>query len=224
MTFLFTDKEFETAKYNDKLNLKCERCSASFSYPKKAIKFELKHKRGRLKYCSKSCYDVTQTTKISVNCKHCNKEFLKTKNQFIKSPNSFCSSSCAATYNNTHKKFGIRRSKLEKWLEEKLIQLYPNLEFHFNRKDTINTELDIYIPSLKLAFEMNGIFHYEPIYGEEKLQSTQNNDKRKFQACLDNKIELCIIDVSKEKYFKEHISKKYLDIIINIINSKLLKN
>ena len=105
-----------------------------------------------------------------------------------------------------------------------LIQSYPNLELHFNRKDTINAELDIYIPHLKLAFELNGIFHYEPIYGEKKLQSTQTNDKRKFQACLEQNIELCIIDVSKEKYFKEHISKKYLDIITTIVKSKLLNS
>ena len=121
MTFLFTDKEFETAKYCDKLNLLCERCNVSFTSSKKFIKFELKHNRGRLKYCSKNCYDVTQTTKIVVNCKQCNKEFLKTKNQFIKFPNSFCSSTCSGTYNSAHKKFGTRRSKLEKWLEEKLI-------------------------------------------------------------------------------------------------------
>ena len=224
MTFLFTDKEFETAKYCDKLNLLCERCNVSFTSSKKFIKFELKHNRGRLKYCSKNCYDVTQTTKIVVNCKQCNKEFLKTKNQFIKFPNSFCSSTCSGTYNSAHKKFGTRRSKLEKWLEEKLIVSYPSLEFRFNRKDTIYAELDIYIPTLNLAFELNGIFHYEPIFGDKKLQSTQTNDKRKFQACLEHNIELCIIDVSKEKYFKEHISKKYLDIITNIIESKLLNS
>ena len=107
-------------------------------------------------------------------------EFLKTKNQFIKFPNSFCSSTCSGTYNSAHKKFGTRRSKLEKWLEEKLIMSYPSLEFHFNRKDTIYAELDIYIPTLNLAFELNGIFHYEPIFGDKKLQSTQTNDKRKF--------------------------------------------
>ena len=101
---------------------------------------------------------------------------------------------------------------------------YPSLEFHFNRKDTIYAELDIYLPTLNLAFELNGIFHYEPIFGDKKLQSTQTNDKRKFQACLEHNIELCIIDVSKEKYFKEHISKKYLDIITNIIESKLLNS
>ena len=79
---------------------------------------------------------------------------------------------------------------------------YPNLEIHYNRKDAINSELDIYIPELELAFELNGIFHYEPIYGAEKLQQIQNNDDRKFQACLEKGISLCIIDTSSLKYFK----------------------
>jgi len=47
--------------------------------------------------------------------------------------------------------------------------LYPDLVIHFNKKDAINSELDIYIPSLKLAFELNGIFHYEPIFGKENF-------------------------------------------------------
>lgn len=219
---LFTEFEFENAKYCDNLNLKCENCGKTFCYPKKKIKFELKHKRGRLKFCLNFCFDNKQTNKIKINCKQCNKEVLKTKSQLRE--NSFCSSSCSATYNNTHKKFGVRRSKLEKWLEKNLIQTYPNLEIHFNRKDTINAELDIYIPSLGVAFELNGIFHYEPIFGENKLKFTQINDSRKFQACLEKQIELCIIDVSKETYFKEHSSKKYLEIINNIINSKLLNS
>jgi hypothetical protein len=145
---------------------------------------------------------------------------LKRAKQLKKFPNSFCSSSCAATYNNSHKKYGYRRSKLEKFLEEKLVVLYPSLEFHFNRKDAINSELDIFIPSLSLAFELNGIFHYEPIYGNDQLQSIQNNDKRKFQACLERKIELCIIDTSSLSYFKPANAQKYLDIVCNIVNSK----
>jgi hypothetical protein len=134
--------------------------------------------------------------------------------------NFFCSSSCAATYNNTHKTKGYRKSKLEVYLEKVLTNLYPNIEMHFNRKDAINSELDIYIPSLKLAFELNGIFHYEPIYGPEKLSQIKNNDERKFQACLENGIELCIIDSSKLKSFKDSNAKPYLDIICNIINKK----
>ncbi len=138
-----------------------------------------------------------------------------------KTPNSFCCQSCAATYNNKNKTHGTRRSKLEIYLEEELKSKYNNLDIHFNRKDTINSELDIYIPSMKLAFELNGIFHYEPIYGDKKLNQIQNNDTRKFQACLEKGIEMCIIDVSSLVYFKPANTKKFLDIVCGLIDSKM---
>ena len=109
------------------------------------------------------------------------------------------------------------------WLEQKLTILHPTLEFHFNKTDAINAELDIYIPSLKLAFELNGIFHYEPIFGKEKLKLSQNNDQRKFQACLEKNIELCVIDTSHQKYFKEQSSQKFLDIIKQTILKKMAR-
>ena len=111
-------------------------------------------------------------------------------------------------------------SKLERWLQEQLPKLYPDLEFHFNRTDAINGELDIYIPGLKLAFELNGIFHYEPIYGPEKLDKMQTNDARKFQACLERGIELCIVDVSRMIHFKEKGALKYLDVIQRVLSRK----
>jgi len=174
-------------------------------------------------FCSRECRDSHCKSIIKTKCKQCNKNIEKRpcelNHKGRTSKNTFCSRSCAATYNNTHKKHGTRRSKLEKYLEEELTKLYPNLEIHFNRKDAINSELDIYIPSLRLAFELNGIFHYEPIYGKDKLASIQNNDDRKFQACLENEIELCIIDSSSMKKFNHKNGKKYLKIIQNIINS-----
>lgn len=139
-----------------------------------------------------------------------------------KTSNVFCNSSCAATYNNTHKTHGSNRSKLECYLAGKLIELYPTLEFHFNKKDAINSELDIYIPRLSLAFELNGIYHYEPIHGTDVLAKIQNNDKRKFQACLEKQIELCIIDSSQLSYMKDSNALKYLKIIQNIIDQKVL--
>ncbi len=58
-------------------------------------------------------------------------------------------------YINLHKKIpSMSISKLEKWLALQLVTLYPNLDFHFNDKMTIKSELDIYLPSLKLAFEI----------------------------------------------------------------------
>jgi len=216
----FTKLEYYSAKSIDLLPCECYECHNTFYFQKKMIIHELKHQRGRIKFCCFQCSRNFLKKSVNLQCVSCNKIINKTPSLIkqSKSGNYFCSRSCAATYNNTHKKHGTRISKLEKWLEIKLIELYPNLEFHFNRKDAINSELDIYIPSLKLAFELNGIFHYEPIYGEDKLQKIQNNDNRKFQACLENGIEFCGIDTSQQKYFKEKTSFKYLNIIISIIS------
>lgn len=217
---LFTNKDFEKSKSIEKLPLQCKNCGKTFYKEKRRIKSAIKSNgTDKAEFCSLKCSALFRNPPNYVKCKKCNKEFKKLPNQIRE--DNFCSHSCHATYVNTHKKHGTRRSKLEIWLEEQLTQLYPDLEIHFNRKDTINSELDIYIPSLSLAFELNGIFHYEPIYGQEKLAKIQNNDDRKYQACIEKDIELCILDVSQMKYFKEKKCKKYLDIIINIINQKL---
>lgn len=166
-------------------------------------------------YCNIKLNQNEILPNIECICKNCNKIFYRQSSKL--SPNNFCCQSCAATYNNKNKSTGNRRSKLEMYLEEQLNILYPDLEIHYNRKDTIQSELDIYIPSLKLAFELNGIFHFEPIYGESKLEQIQNNDNNKFQKCQQYGISLCIIDTSSQKRFTTLSSQKYLDIIIMVI-------
>lgn len=194
---------------------KCDYCDQSFL---RTSQDNSRCLQGQHKFCSIKCTNIFRTTKISVLCKMCGKNSTQRYVDYSRNKVHFCSKSCAATYNNTHKTKGYRRSKLEIYLEEQLQILYPNLQFLFNDKSIINSELDIYIPNLKLAFELNGIFHYEPIYGQEKLSQIQNNDNRKYQACLELGISLCILDTSQQKYFKTQTSQKYLDIICNIIN------
>ena len=198
-------------------NVTCTLCRKEYHRKKSLIE---KYNAGKiLPFCSQSCYNSHRTKLIKIKCVNCGGEFDRQPAQISK--NNFCSQSCSAKYNNTHKTKGNLRSKLEKYLEKQLTELYPNLEIHFNRKDTINSELDIYIPCLKIAFELNGIFHYEPIYGQEKLTQIQNNDNRKFQACIEKGIGLCIVDTSSQKYFKESTSKVFLNIICNIIDGQL---
>lgn len=221
---LFNIEELKLGKTTDLFECKCEFCDNSFHTTKRQIMYAIKGKRNSAKFCSQSCshkYQIS-TKRIKINCANCNKPIIKLNYEMKNSASKklFCSRSCSITYNNTHKIKGYRRSKLEKYLETELIKLYPNLEIHFNCKNTINSELDIYIPSLKLAFELNGIFHYEPIYGQDKLQQIHNNDNRKFQACLEQGIELCIIDTSKFINFKIDKAQTYLKIINNIVNNK----
>lgn len=219
---LYTEQEYNNAKGIDFLPLECEYCGKTFYQAKKAIKSYLNgNPRFAIKFCSRSCCGMYSKKEVSLKCNNCGKTFYKKLSQFKKSSNHFCSRSCAATYNHTHKSHGHRRSKLEIWIESQLTSLYPSLDIHFNRKEAINSELDIYIPSLKLAFELNGIFHYEPIYGINKLNQIQTNDISKTKACHNAKIDLCIIDVSQQKYVKPSTSQKYLDIITNIIKERL---
>lgn len=224
---LYAQDEFDTSKSIDKLPCKCYKCGQTFYKEKKEIKYELFNKRGYLKFCSKHCarhFQYKDSINTNIICTNCNKPLQKTLSQIKKSKsgNHFCSKSCATTYNNKNKKHGTKRSKLEIWLENRLTFLYPNLNIHFNKKDTIDSELDIYIPSLNLAIELNGIFHYEPIYGNDKLHKIQENDISKSKACHDLKIDLCTIDTSGQKYFKPKTSQKYLDIITKILNERLL--
>jgi hypothetical protein len=219
---LYTEAEFKTAKSRQLLPLRCLHCTQTFFRPKNYIQISIHPNRVETgDFCSSQCRTDSSKTLKLVICEQCSVSFQKHPCDIKKTKHHFCTSSCSASWNNTHKTKGTRVSKLEHWLQEQLPTLYPGLEFHFNRTDAITGELDIFIPSLKLAFELNGIFHYEPIYGPEKLAKMQTNDARKAQACLERNIELCILDVSSIKNFKEHRALKFLDIIKTIINSKL---
>jgi len=221
---LYTDEEFEKAISRDKLPLKCKYCEKIFYKSKHYIQTaDIESRRENYDFCGNLCRAKYQFKghRVDFNCEQCGKPASKTLSDYKKTKHHFCSQSCSATYHNQRKQTGIRRSKFEVWVEEQLVSLYPNLEFHFNRKDTILSELDIYIPELKLAFEINGIFHYEPIFGQDKLNRIQKNEKGKFAACIENGISLCIIDISTLKYFKVSRGQKFLDIITTIIDQTL---
>jgi len=201
------------------MKVKCLHCETIFSKKPYEIKRSPNH------YCSRKCWNSYEschkTNKIIVICAECGATTKRRPKSVQDADNNFCSRSCSVSYNNKNKSKGTKRSKLEYWIENQLTSRYPTIDIHFNQKDAIDSELDIYVPSLKLAFELNGIFHYEPIFGKDKLSQIQNNDNRKFQACLDQEIELCIIDTSQQKYFKPKSSQRFLDIICNIIDTKL---
>lgn len=220
---LYTKSEYKNAKSNDKLSCECYQCKQPFLTMKKLITHQLKMKstQNKIRYCSHVCHTLSSITKITLNCTNCNIEFKKTKNQHEKTKNHFCSQSCSATYSNLNKKTGNKRSKLEKWLEEKLINKYPNLPIEFNKKTTIKSELDIFIPSLSIAFELNGIYHYKPIHGQEKLDKIKLNDIKKQNKCNENNIKLFTIDTSSQKKFNDDTSQIYLNMIIDAIDKKL---
>lgn len=134
--------------------------------------------------------------------------------------NVFCSRSCNASYNNCHKQYGYRRSKFESYVESRLTEDYPILVITFNGKDAIGSELDIFIEDFNLAIELNGIVHYKPIFGDEKLISVQTNDAKKLALCASKGIELHTIDVSGCSWKKHY--PYYYDQVKCIIDSHMM--
>ncbi|MCK9567337.1 hypothetical protein M0R72_00110 [Candidatus Pacearchaeota archaeon] len=227
MEILIDPETLNSLPGSEKVPLKCRECGSVFHRKAKDVRFDLKttlKKRNSSGiYCSNKCKTTSLDKRTDEPCGQCGKKFLakNISKKNSKSEKVFCSRSCAVTYNNTHKTTGIRRSKLEVWLESQIATKFPTLEVLYNNKEAIDSELDIYFPTLKLAFELNGIVHYEPIYGKKKFDSIHNNDNRKFKACHDKQIDLCIIDTSGLKYFKPQSSEKYWDIIQQILNERL---
>lgn len=221
MNPLYTQKEFDQAKSDDKLKCQCQQCKSPFYAKKKDIKRGMKDKQRAVKFCSRKCRSEADKTGINCKCKNCGKEFYKTLNQYKRTKNHFCSQSCAATYNNKNKKHGNRRSKLEQWIEKALKENYPELLILPNNKEVIGSELDFYIPYLNLAIEINGIFHYEPIYGEEKLKQIQENDLEKKQLCLEKNIDLQIINTKDHSYITKKTSWIYIKNVFDIIDRKI---
>lgn len=158
-----------------------------------------------------------KNTLLPHKCKKCKKIYHLSKKQIL-SKNyvslEFCSQSCINKYNRSK---GICRSKLEIWLEKQLTILYPNLYFSFNHKIN-NLEFDIMIPSLNLAFEINGIVHYRPIYGQERLEEIQKNDTKKQALCQELEIKFYVINTKKMGYFKPSKGRIYLNKIVEFIN------
>lgn len=192
-------------------NVKCEQCSIEF------YKTAHERRRTRRNFCSKQCWDNFQFNQKQVECEKCNKTFHKKQSEIKKTKNNFCSKSCAASYNNTHKTYGTRRAKLEIFLEEQIKEHYPELELICNQKAAIESELDFYFPKLRFAIELNGITHYEPIYGADKFEKIQNNDKRKVIACYEKGIELAIVDTSSCSYLSANNKEKYKNLVFGLI-------
>jgi len=224
-TKLFTDQELMLASRDDMLAFMCEQCGAIFYKTKRyyVSSMQKKIRDHSVSFCNSQCFGKSRIKRVQVECSQCGAKFMRTPGQSrqSKSGRQFCNHSCAATYNNLHKTTGTRRSKLEVHIEEELTRLYHTLEIVYNGKDAIGSELDIYIPSLRLAFELNGIYHYEPIHGQGKLDSIERNDSSKFRDCVSNSISLCVIDTSGQINFTKKSSAKYLSVIRGIVDSEL---
>lgn len=208
------------------LSFICPVCSSTFTkrstYYERHIK---KHGHDYEPKCSTKCVGIHNTKSKQVDCLQCGKTFSKSGANMRKSPlRHFCSRSCSNSYNNRHKKHGTRRSKLEQHLEEQIRECFPNLPCEYNSKSLIGSELDFYFPTLEIAIELNGILHYEPIYGQEKLDRIVENDKQKSMHCHELGIMLHTIDTSSCDTLTHSHKNKYWGVVKALLSSLVIRH
>jgi hypothetical protein len=174
-------------------------------------------------FCSIECNtNYKLSLHIKVNCLVCDKEFSKTQRQIKERPRHCCSKKCTKLLLKFHKDWGSKRSKIELLIEEHLGVIFSTLKIDYNKTE-IGYELDIYIPELKLAFEINGPTHYRPIYGEKHFLRTQRVDKEKSEECQKRGIELIIINVSEDKHLSKAKINYRINQVVNYINEQIDK-
>lgn len=103
--FQCTQQQFDNTKSSHNINIQCLHCQEIFQRPKKAIISDLSRRGIYPTCCSVTCLHLykKQFSFTTVNCKQCNIEFSKRNKEITKSPNHFCTMSCAAKFNNAIK-------------------------------------------------------------------------------------------------------------------------
>lgn len=107
-------------------------------------------------------------------------------------------------------------SKLEKFLMNKLISDGYKIQFHQEQSlVTTKLQIDILIPSMNVAIEVDGPSHFEPVWGDDALKRNVKYDQKKTGLILGKG--LVLIRIKQYKDF----SKSRADIIYDKLKSAL---
>jgi len=111
-------------------------------------------------------------------------------------------------------------SKLEKYLQQKLLSDGYKVEFH-KEQVLVNTKLqiDLFVPSINLAIEVDGPSHFEPVWGEQSLNRNKNYDSKKEGLILGRGWNLVRIVQTKD-YSETRALLVYQELINTITNNK----
>lgn len=203
------------------ISKQCKKCGKFYSLNKNITKSR--------KFCTLSCFYAFSNKRVVKKCATCKKQVSKTSFEIKRAKkrnykNFFCNSSCAAIFNNKNKKYGFRRSKLEKFVYEKIKKEYPEIKLDKPNSIINGFEIDLYFPKYHFGIEINGILHRKPIYGLEKLNKIKARDKNKKLMCLQNKIKLFVVNDTLPKFNQERATEffnKKIKPILNKISKKV---
>jgi hypothetical protein len=217
--------------WNKKI-LKCPTCEEDFKIKLGIYNSTRRRKPGHIFYCCKQCHSKSMITSssdiVSFICDNCGKSFDKMKKLRLQ-PLKFCNKSCRAKYFARVNNLGGQRSLMEQKLELYIREFFPSVILNINDRDILGgLELDLYLPELRFAIEVNGPCHFIPIWGEDTLKHTRRNDIIKSNYCQKKGIRLLYItDIldrkhdNTEQIFKTQIKPIIIDMIDECIIGKI---
>ena len=114
------------------------------------------------------------------------------------------------------RKAAIEGSKLEKYLYWELLNVGYEVEFHKERVlANQNLHLDLFLPKIGVAIEVDGLSHFEPIWGADTLEKNKQADHTKAGLLLNAGAILIRVQCTKKT-----LSNKYKrDVLTNILET-----
>jgi very-short-patch-repair endonuclease len=107
-------------------------------------------------------------------------------------------------------------SKLERFLRKQLIKEGYYTEFHKKKViKNVDLEVDIWLPKLNVAIEIDGPSHFEPIWGEKTLARNQRADAEKTGLILARG--MVLIRLRQTKNISEKLKRDLLTALLETL-------
>jgi hypothetical protein len=224
----------------ERITFKCSLCNKGVTRLKSGEKFLEKYNKYGDRFCSISCRtkfwkNIRNPVEkvLGLTCSLCNSDLpARSKNHVGKNKNNlfFCNKNCYMEYVSIFKpkwlggaRKATRRSKIELEVEEFLKSNLKEISIEFNNRTKLNgLEIDIFLPDFSFGIELDGIFHFQPILGEEIFSKTQERHIRKVNLCDLLGLEIIYLDITKVTRKKDE-RIKLCEEVLSIIKDRLAR-
>lgn len=195
------DKELRPFKFMEKTSTFCFDCQSENTAKEAELsaKKKLKEAGFKIKSVSKQKFEKSQWSLVCP----LGHSFKKTGKSLASNLRANGVANCPCCWKSSGEEERVR-FMLETHFNEPFKNVHP--EWLMNPETNRCMELDMYCEKLKIAVEYNGIHHYEPIYGDEKLEGVQFKDALKQKICEEMGIRFIQIQgMKKSSSIKNHV-------------------